>query len=47
MKRFCKVEITDVHRLETFYLGDYKFRKEDEERKRKEAEEAAKAEEEG
>ena len=47
MKRFCKVEITDVHRLETFYLGDYKHRKEEEERKRKEAEEAAKAEEEG
>lgn len=32
MKRFCKVEITDVHRLEAYYLGNYEFNKAEKER---------------
>ena len=41
-KRFCKVEVTDAHRLEAVFLGKYKFNKRDQERIA--AEEKAKAE---
>lgn len=45
IKRFCKVEITDVNRLEAVYYADYQWRKAEEIRKeeeaRKKAEEAA------
>ena len=44
LERFCKVTITDVHRLEAVYLANYMHTKEVEEQKRREAEEAAKAE---
>ena len=42
VKRFCKVEVTDAHRLEAVFLGKYKFNKRDMERIA--AEEKAKAE---
>ena len=48
IKRFCKVEITDVNRLEAVYYADYEWRKAEairkEEEARKKAEEAAAAE---
>ena len=52
IKRICKVEITDVNRLEAVYYADYQWRKAEEKRKeeeaaRKKAEEAAAAEEGG
>jgi hypothetical protein len=46
MQRFCKVKITDAHRLEAVYLKKFKWGKSEEERKRKLAEDAAKAKEE-
>lgn len=46
MQRFCKVKITDTHRLEAVYLKKFKWGKSEEERKRKLAEDAAKAKEE-
>ena len=46
MQRFCKVKITDAHRLEAVYLKRFKWGKSEEERKRKLAEDAAKAKEE-
>ncbi len=42
LKRFCKVEITETHKLEAVYLGQYKWGKKEEERKRKLKEDAAK-----
>ena len=51
IKRFCKLEITDVHRLNAVFFADYQWRKSEEKRKeeeaRKKAEEAAAAEEGG
>lgn len=47
LKRFCKVEITDQHRLEAIYLAKYEWTKAEEERKRLEEEERLKAEAEG
>ena len=48
IKRFCKVEITDINRLEAVYYADFQWRKAEEKRKeeeaRKKAEEAAAAE---
>ena len=44
IKRFCKVTVTDAHRLEAVYLAKYKFEVAEAERKRIEAEEKAKAE---
>lgn len=44
MKRFCKVDITDQHRLEAVYLSKYDWTKKEEERKRLEEEERIKAE---
>jgi len=44
MKRFCKVAITDVHRLEAVYIGKFIWLKSEEERKKKEEEERKKAE---
>jgi hypothetical protein len=43
-KRFCKLEVGDLHRLEAVFLGKYKFNKREEERL--EAERKAKEEEE-
>ena len=42
LKRFCKVTVTDVHRLEAVYLAKYKFEVAEAERKRLEAEQKAK-----
>lgn len=51
VKRFCKVEVSDAHRLEAVFLGKYKFNKREEERiaaeEKAKAEEAAAAEQEG
>ena len=47
MKRFCKIEITDAHKLEAVYLQQFKWRKSEEERLRKEEEERKRAEAEG
>lgn len=47
IKRFCKIEITDAHKLEAVYLQQFKWRKSEEERIRKEEEERRKAEAEG
>ena len=44
IKRFCKVAITDSHRLEAVYLGKFIWLKSEEERKKKEEEERKKAE---
>jgi hypothetical protein len=44
VKRFCKVEITDAHKLEAIYLAKYRWTKQEEERLRKEEEERKKAE---
>jgi hypothetical protein len=44
MGRFCKVVITDKHKLEAVYLAKYKWTKAEEERKRIEDEERKKAE---
>lgn len=48
LKRFCKIEITDKHKLEAVYLAQYKWQKAEEKRKkeleeekRKQAEEEA------
>jgi hypothetical protein len=40
MKRFCKVEITDVNRLEAVYYADFEWQKAEEKRKAEEAEKA-------
>jgi hypothetical protein len=50
IKRFCKVEINDVLRLESVFLAKYKHGKSEEERiakEKAEAEAAAKAEQDG
>lgn len=47
MGRFCKVDITDAHRLEAVYLAKYKWQQAEEARlaaEKKAAEEAAAAE---
>jgi hypothetical protein len=44
--RFCKVAITDKHKLEAVYLAKYKWTKAEEERKKVEEEERKKAEQE-
>jgi Leucine-rich repeat (LRR) protein len=41
IKRFCQVDITDSHKLESVYLTKYKWEVEEEKRKKKEADEAA------
>jgi hypothetical protein len=46
-KRFCKVEITDKHKLEAVYLAKYKWEKEEAARKAKEEAERIAAEAEG
>ena len=38
IKRFCKVSVTDAHKLEAVYLAKYKWEVAEEERKRLEAE---------
>lgn len=40
LARFCKVDITDVHRLEAVYLAKYEWNKSEEERIAKEKAEA-------
>ena len=40
IKRWCKVEITDAHKLEAVYLAKYKWNKEEEARIAKEKAEA-------
>lgn len=40
IKRFCKVDINDNHKLESVYLAKYKWEVEEEKRKKKEAAEA-------
>lgn len=40
IKRFCQVDITDSHKLESMYLTKYKWEVEEEKRKKKEAAEA-------
>ena len=47
IKRFCKVDVTDKHKLEAVYLGKYKWEKKEAERKKLEEEERLKAEAEG
>ena len=42
LNRFCKETITDRHKFEAHYLAKYKWEKAEKERKRKEAEDAAK-----
>jgi hypothetical protein len=44
MSRFCKVTITDKHKLEAVYLAKFKWNKAEEERKKLEEEERRKAE---
>ena len=44
IKRFCKVEIQDHHKLEAVYLAKFRWTKQEEERIRKEEEERRKAE---
>jgi Leucine-rich repeat (LRR) protein len=44
MKRFCKVTITDKHRLEAVYLAQYKHKKETERKAKEAAEERAREE---
>lgn len=44
LKRFCKVDITDKHKLEAVYLAQYKWNKVEDERKRLEEEEKKKQE---
>jgi hypothetical protein len=44
IKRFCKVSITDAHKLEAVYLAKYRWTKQEEERLRKEEEERRKEE---
>ena len=44
ISRFCKIAVTDKHRLEAVYLAKYKWTKEEEERKKLEEEERKKAE---
>lgn len=44
IERFCKVGITDKHKLEAVFLAKYKWTKAEEERKRLEEEERKKAE---
>lgn len=44
IKRFCKVEITDQHKLEAVYLAKFRWTKLEEERIKKEEEERRKAE---
>jgi hypothetical protein len=44
LERFCRVKITDKHKLEAVYLAKYKWNKAEEERKRIEEEERKKAE---
>jgi Leucine-rich repeat (LRR) protein len=44
VKRFCKVEIQDAHKLEAVYLSRYRWEKSEEERIRREEEERRKAE---
>ena len=39
IQRFCKISVTDPLRLEAVYLGQYKWEKEEAERKRLEEEE--------
>lgn len=46
LKRFCKIEISDKHKLESVYLSKYKWEKAEEERKRLAAEEKKRQEEE-
>ena len=43
LSRFCKVEITEAHKLEAVYLAQHKHNVAEEERKRLEEEEKAKA----
>lgn len=43
IKRFCKLIITDVHRLEAVYLKQFKWAKSEVERKRKALEEGDKS----
>ena len=40
LKRFCKVDINDNHKLEAVYLTKFKWEVEEEKRKKKEADEA-------
>jgi len=40
LKRFCKIDITDNHKLEAVYLTQYKWEVEETARKKKLAEEA-------
>jgi len=44
MSRFCKVDITDAHKLEAVFLAKFQFGKAEEERKKLEEEERLKAE---
>ena len=44
MKRFCKVEVTDAHKLEAVFLAKFQFGKAEEERKRLEEEQRLKEE---
>lgn len=41
VKRFCKIDIQDAHRLEAVHLSDYKWQKSEEERLAEEAKKAA------
>lgn len=44
IQRFCKVTVTDAHKLEAVYLAKYRWEKSEEERLKKEEEERKKAE---
>ena len=44
IKRFCKIEINDTHKLEAVYLAKYRWTKQEEERLRLEEEERKKQE---
>lgn len=44
MVRFCKVDITDSHKLEAVFLAKFQFGKAEQERKKLEEEERVKAE---
>jgi hypothetical protein len=47
IKRFSKIQITDLHKLEAVFLARMRWEKSEEERKKKEEEEKAKAAAEG
>ena len=44
IKRFCKVEVNDAHKMEAVYLAKYRWERLEEERIRKEEEEKRKTE---